>query len=115
MYFICYKTTNIQDIGVSLNMTVNKIAIPKNLCYAILKLEQPIPETKKIVPVDISINGKVYPVYTNSGNLLMSDQLVDRKAYLLIYGNNPEHFTIVKCCNIKPTKFTPPTLEEEDL
>ena len=49
------------------------------------------------LPVEITIGSTTYPMYTRSGNLLRADQLRCRKLYPIIFGTDPNHFSLVNC------------------
>lgn len=58
--------------------------------------------------VQISIGGTTYPVYTRTGNLLRADQIRCRRVYPIIFGNDPNHFSLL-CC-VPNTVYTPPVV-----
>lgn len=49
-----------------------------------------------------------YPVYTRTGNLLRADQIRCRRVYPIIFGNDPNHFSLL-CC-VPNTVYTPPVV-----
>lgn len=117
---ICYKSIKIDVDSNNLIIAVDKKAIPKNLSCAFLILKNKIniinsdanlkkTDDKKIksdiYPIYLKINSVLYPVLTNAGNHLMSDQICTRTRYNLVYGNNKPHFLLTNCCNIKATNF----------
>lgn len=102
-----YKTMNLSDTGFSLNLKLNKSSTPENLGTATLVVKQNIPDLENIYPVDITIGDNVYTLHTKSGNKFMSDQLRKNVPYLMVYGNNPKHFTVINCEVIPKTSFVP--------
>lgn len=68
-----------------------------NLRRYCLLIAQNLPAGSGTLPVQISINGTVYPVYIRSGNLLRADQIRCRRLYPIIYGNDPVHFSLLNC------------------
>lgn len=58
--------------------------------------------------LQISIGGTTYPVYTRTGNLLRADQIRCRRVYPIIFGNDPNHFSLL-CC-VPNTVYTPPVV-----
>lgn len=52
--------------------------------------------------------GTTYPVYTRTGNLLRADQIRCRRVYPIIFGNDPNHFSLL-CC-VPNTVYTPPVV-----
>lgn len=70
--------------------------------------EQNLPEGANTLPVQISIGGTTYPVYTRTGNLLRADQIRCRRVYPIIFGNDPNHFSLL-CC-VPNTVYTPPVV-----
>lgn len=73
-----------------------------------LVLAQNLPEGANTLPVQISIGGTTYPVYTRTGNLLRADQIRCRRVYPIIFGNDPNHFSLL-CC-VPNTVYTPPVV-----
>lgn len=56
----------------------------------------------------------VYPVYTRTGNLLRADQIRCRRVYPIIFGSDPNHFSMLCCVPntvYTPTAPTVPTVE----
>jgi hypothetical protein len=63
----------------------------------------------------------VYPVYTRTGNLLRADQIRCRRVYPIIFGSDPNHFSML--CNdilmetfksaIKPLKYSDKEVYDE--
>lgn len=81
-----------------------------NLRRYCLLLAQSIPENAGTAQVKITINGFTYPIYTRSGNFLRADELRCRKIYPVIYGNDPNHFSLINCVPKSmyiPTTTTP--------
>lgn len=79
-----------------------------NLKRFCLVLAQNLPEGANTLPVQISIGGTTYPVYTRTGNLLRADQIRCRRVYPIIFGNDPNHFSLL-CC-VPNTVYTPPVV-----
>lgn len=55
-----------------------------------------------------------YPVYTRTGNLLRADQIRCRRVYPIIFGSDPNHFSMLCCVPntvYTPTAPTVPTVE----
>lgn len=48
------------------------------------------------------------PIYTRTGNLLRADQIRCRRVYPIIFGNDPNHFSLL-CC-VPNTVYTPPVV-----
>lgn len=66
------------------------------------------------LPVQIQIGTTVYPVYTRTGNLLRADQIRCRRVYPIIFGSDPNHFSMLCCVPntvYTPTAPTVPTVE----
>lgn len=55
------------------------------------------PTITTLLPVALSINGKIIPVQDSSGNTLMSDQIKSRRCYRMNFGSNPSHFILKQC------------------
>lgn len=89
----------------SANGAVNTLTNLKRFC---LVLAQNLPEGANTLPVQISIGGTTYPVYTRTGNLLRADQIRCRRVYPIIFGNDPNHFSLL-CC-VPNTVYTPPVV-----
>lgn len=68
-------------------------------------LAQSLPSGANTLPVQIQIGTTVYPVYTRTGNLLRADQIRCRRVYPIIFGSDPNHFSML-CC-VPNTVYTP--------
>lgn len=103
------KSSSVAVTATNLVITVESTATLENLDKFYLLLTQQIPTGANTLPVQISIGGTVYPVYTRSGNLLRADQLKCRKLYPVVYGTDPAHFSlVVGVPNTVYTTVTPP-------
>lgn len=102
--------TNIQDGEIYTNVIITISSAPTltNLKRFCLVLAQNLPEGANTLPVQISIGGTTYPVYTRTGNLLRADQIRCRRVYPIIFGNDPNHFSLL-CC-VPNTVYTPPVV-----
>lgn len=79
-----------------------------------LVLAQSLPSGANTLPVQIQIGTTVYPVYTHTGNLLRADQIRCRRVYPIIFGSDPNHFSMLCCVPntvYTPTAPTVPTVE----
>lgn len=77
-------------------------------------LAQSLPSGANTLPVQIQIGTTVYPVYTRTGNLLRADQIRCRRVYPIIFGSDPNHFSMLCCVPntvYTPTAPTVPTVE----
>lgn len=108
---IFYKSTNVAVVGSNLVVTLNKTTVPRNLERVFFVICQNIPViTGTQLPVVLSINGVNYPLLTKHGNRVMSDQIVSHKIYNAIFGNNPNHFSLLNNCWLRCTRFVAPTV-----
>lgn len=85
-----------------------------NLKRFCLVLAQSLPSGANTLPVQIQIGTTVYPVYTRTGNLLRADQIRCRRVYPIIFGSDPNHFSMLCCVPntvYTPTAPTVPTVE----
>lgn len=76
--------------------------------------DQCLPSGANTLPVQIQIGTTVYPVYTRTGNLLRADQIRCRRVYPIIFGSDPNHFSMLCCVPntvYTPTAPTVPTVE----
>lgn len=89
-------------------ITISSAPTLTNLKRFCLVLAQNLPEGANTLPVQISIGGTTYPVYTRTGNLLRADQIRCRRVYPIIFGNDPNHFSLL-CC-VPNTVYTPPVV-----
>lgn len=101
---IKYKSTQINVTRNFVDIYVDKSNVPKNLSNAILCIKDELPNDR-IRYVSLVIDGQYYDLMTKSGNWLMSDQIIPHVPYLLVYGDNDPHFTVLSCRCIKPTNF----------
>lgn len=107
---IFYKSTNVAVVGTNLVITLNKTIVPRNLERVFFIICQNIPVvTGTQLPVVLSVNGVNYPLLTKHGNAVMSDQIVSQRIYNAIFGNNPNHFSLLNNCWLKCTRFVPTT------
>lgn len=91
-----------------------KAATLTNLKRFCLVLAQSLPSGANTLPVQIQIGTTVYPVYTRTGNLLRADQIRCRRVYPIIFGSDPNHFSMLCCVPntvYTPTAPTVPTVE----
>lgn len=108
---IFYKSTNVAVVGTDLVITLDKTVIPRNLEKAFFIICQGIPVIAGTqLPVVLAINGVNYPLLTRSGNRVMSDQIVQNRVYQSIFGNNPNHFSLLNNCWLRCTRFVAPTV-----
>lgn len=99
-----YITASSSDVII----TISSAPTLTNLKRFCLVLAQNLPEGANTLPVQISIGGTTYPVYTRTGNLLRADQIRCRRVYPIIFGNDPNHFSLL-CC-VPNTVYTPPVV-----
>lgn len=102
---------NIQDGEIYTNSTTPTLTNLKRFC---LVLAQSLPSGANTLPVQIQIGTTVYPVYTRTGNLLRADQIRCRRVYPIIFGSDPNHFSMLCCVPntvYTPTAPTVPTVE----
>lgn len=105
------RVQNIEQLLASIggnNHESNANVTSTNLKRFCLVLAQNLPEGANTLPVQISIGGTTYPVYTRTGNLLRADQIRCRRVYPIIFGNDPNHFSLL-CC-VPNTVYTPPVV-----
>lgn len=91
------KSSSITVGATSVVITVESNATLNNLDRFCLLLTQNLPVGSNTLPVEITISSTTYPMYTRSGNLLRADQLRCRKLYPVIFGTDPNHFSLVNC------------------
>lgn len=104
---INYKSTAIAVADGNMNISVNSTNVPNNLECATLVICQTIPTQATPIPVQITIGATNYPVFTKAGNKLMSDQIRTRRRYFMVFGNNPNHFSVMNCETLCHTSFVP--------
>lgn len=91
------KSSSITASSSDVIITISSAPTLTNLKRFCLVLAQNLPEGANTLPVQISIGGTTYPVYTRTGNLLRADQIRCRRVYPIIFGNDPNHFSLL-CC-----------------
>lgn len=70
--------------------------------------------TNEFLYTNLNNTTTVYPVYTRTGNLLRADQIRCRRVYPIIFGSDPNHFSMLCCVPntvYTPTAPTVPTVE----
>lgn len=87
------KSSSITASSSDVIITISSAPTLTNLKRFCLVLAQNLPEGANTLPVQISIGGTTYPVYTRTGNLLRADQIRCRRVYPIIFGNDPNHFS----------------------
>lgn len=102
------KSSSITASSSDVIITISSAPTLTNLKRFCLVLAQNLPEGANTLPVQISIGGTTYPVYTITGNLLRADQIRCRRVYPIIFGNDPNHFSLL-CC-VPNTVYTPPVV-----
>lgn len=102
------KSSSITASSSDVIITISSAPTLTNLKRFCLVLAQNLPEGANTLPVQISIGGTTYPVYTRTGNLLRADQIRCRRVYPIIFGNDPNHFSLL-CC-VPNTVYTPPVV-----
>lgn len=98
------KSSSITASSSDVIITISSAPTLTNLKRFCLVLAQNLPEGANTLPVQISIGGTTYPVYTRTGNLLRADQIRCRRVYPIIFGNDPNHFSLLCCVPIKEQK-----------
>lgn len=99
------KSSSITTTSTNLVITLSTTPTLTNLKRFCLVLAQSLPSGANTLPVQIQIGTAVYPVYTRTGNLLRADQIRCRRVYPIIFGNDPDHFSLL-CC-MPNTVYTP--------
>lgn len=102
------KSSSITASSSDVIITISSAPTLTNLKRFCLVLAQNLPEGANTLPVQISIGGTTYPVYTRTGNLLRADQIRCHRVYPIIFGNDPNHFSLL-CC-VPNTVYTPPVV-----
>jgi hypothetical protein len=102
------KSSSITASSSDVIITISSAPTLTNLKRFCLVLAQNLPEGANTLPVQISIGGTTYPVYTRTGNLLRADQIRCRRVYPIIFGNDPNQFSLL-CC-VPNTVYTPPVV-----
>lgn len=108
------KSSSITTTSTNLVITLSTTPTLTNLKRFCLVLAQSLPSGANTLPVQIQIGTAVYPVYTRTGNLLRADQIRCRRVYPIIFGNDPDHFSLLCCMPntvYTPTEPTVPTVE----
>lgn len=95
----------LKETALNLVITLSTTPTLTNLKRFCLVLAQSLPSGANTLPVQIQIGTTVYPVYTRTGNLLRADQIRCRRVYPIIFGNDPNHFSLL-CC-VPNTVYTP--------
>ena len=107
------KSSSITTTSTNLVITLSTTPTLTNL-KRFLVLAQSLPSGANTLPVQIQIGTTVYPVYTRTGNLLRADQIRCRRVYPIIFGSDPNHFSMLCCVPntvYTPTAPTVPTVE----
>lgn len=99
------KSSSITTTSTNLVITLSTTPTLTNLKRFCLVLAQSLPSGANTLPVQIQIGTTVYPVYTRTGNLLRADQIRCRRVYPIIFGSDPNHFSML-CC-VPNTVYTP--------
>lgn len=99
------KSSSITTTSTNLVITLSTTPTLTNLKRFCLVLAQSLPSGANTLPVQIQIGTTVYPVYTRTGNLLRADQIRCRRVYPIIFGSDPNHFSLL-CC-VPNTVYTP--------
>lgn len=108
------KSSSITTTSTNLVITLSTTPTLTNLKRFCLVLAQSLPSGANTLPVQIQIGTMVYPVYTRTGNLLRADQIRCRRVYPIIFGSDPNHFSMLCCVPntvYTPTAPTVPTVE----
>lgn len=108
------KSSSITTTSTNLVITLSTTPTLTNLKRFCLVLAQSLPSGANTLPVQIQIGTTVYPVYTRTGNLLRADQIRCRRVYPIIFGSDPNHFSMLCCVPntvYTPTAPTVPTVE----
>ena len=72
---------------------------------------QPLPAgITNALSVVIMDGTTTYPLQLPLGNNVMADMIRSRRAYDIIVGTNPAHFTVLSVCKLCKTTFTYPQL-----
>lgn len=98
------RSKKVKIAGDELVVTIENGIVPKNLEEVYIVICQDVEESD-MAPVVLDINGENYPLLTNSGNNVMSDQLLSPMCYRAIFGNNPSHFLLMDCRGLRCTRF----------
>lgn len=109
------KSSSITTTSTNLVITLSTTPTLTNLKRFCLVLAQSLPSGANTLPVQIQIGTTVYPVYTRTGNLLRADQIRCRRVYPIIFGSDPNHFSMLCCVPntvYTPTAPTVPTAEK---
>ncbi len=88
------KTTNVAIDGNLLILTIPSITLVADAEYT-LRICQDIPEGAGVNRVKIKHNGTDYNFLVRTGNYVRADQLKTRKEYPTVFGNSPDHFSML--------------------
>ena len=94
------KTTSVAVEGEHLRLvatTENALVNLKNYSFVIC---QTVPSVETPIPVILVLNGTIYPMLTNSGNKVKSNQIRSRRKYCMVYGKDTPHFLIHDCLRV---------------